>query len=89
MDTGDMQTIAAKSRQQVWLAKLLKAVAAGTTGENQKSYSPLGKAPILASFGPERSTAFPMMATSCDWITRTMNGKDAATSKYRKLLGYG
>ncbi|MEM8617974.1 MAG: FAD-dependent oxidoreductase [Pseudomonadota bacterium] len=89
VDTGDMMTIVATSRQQPWLAKLLKAVAAGSSVESQKPYSPWGKAPILVPLGPKRGNAFLMIATFGDWITKTMKGKDLFISKYRKLLGYG
>ena len=89
VDTGDMMTIVATSRQQPWLAKLLKAVAAGSSVESQKPYSPWGKAPILVPLGPKRGNAFLMIATFGDWVTKTMKGKDLFISKYRKLLGYG
>ena len=88
VDAGDLMTIVATSRQQPWLAKLLKACAAGKSLEDQKPYSPWGKAPILVPLGPKRGNSFLMVATFGDWVTRTAKGKDLFISKYRKLLGY-
>ncbi|MEM6728565.1 MAG: FAD-dependent oxidoreductase [Pseudomonadota bacterium] len=88
VDAGDAMTIVAASRQQPWLAKLLKAVAAGKTVESQKAYTPWGSAPILVPLGPERGNSFLMIATFGDWVTKTAKGKDLFIGKYRKLLGY-
>ncbi|MEM9436850.1 MAG: FAD-dependent oxidoreductase [Pseudomonadota bacterium] len=88
VDAGDAMTIVAASRQQPWLAKLLKAVAAGKSVESQKAYTPWGKAPILVPLGPEKGNSFLMIGTFGDWVTKTVKGKDLFLSKYRKLLGY-
>jgi len=88
VDTGDAMTIVATSRQQPWLAKLLKAVAGGKTVESQKAYTPWGKAPILIPLGPEKGNSYLMIATFGDWVTKSIKGKDLFISKYRKLLGY-
>ena len=88
VDTGDLMTIVATSRQQPWLAKLLKAIATGKTIDSQKAYTPWGKAPILVPLGPEKGNSFLMIATFGDWVTKTAKGKDLFISKYRKLLGY-
>ncbi|MEM9754807.1 MAG: FAD-dependent oxidoreductase [Pseudomonadota bacterium] len=88
VDAGDLMTIVATSRQQPWLAKLLKALAAGKSVEDQKPYTPWGKAPILVPLGPEKGNSYLMVATFGDWITKTMKGKDLFIAKYRKLLGY-
>lgn len=87
VDTGDTMTIVATSRQQPWLAKLLKAVASGKTVESQKRYTPWGKAPILVPLGPEKGNSYLMIATFGDWVTKTAKGKNLFISKYRKLLG--
>ncbi|MEM8572637.1 MAG: FAD-dependent oxidoreductase [Pseudomonadota bacterium] len=89
VDAGDLMTIVATSRQQPWLAKLLKALAAGAALESQKSYTPWGKAPILVPLGPAKGNSYLIIATFGDWMTKTMKGKDLFVSKYRKLLGYG
>jgi len=86
-DNGDLMTIVAISRQAPWLAKLLKAVAAGQSVESQSPYKPWGKAPILVPLGPKRGSSFLMVATMGDWITSMMKGRDLFISKYRKLLG--
>lgn len=88
VDAGDLMTIVAASRQQPWLAKLIKALAAGKSLESQKSYSPWGKAPILVPLGPEKGNSYLIIATLGDWVTKTMKGKDLFISKYRKLFGY-
>ncbi|MEM9432281.1 MAG: FAD-dependent oxidoreductase [Pseudomonadota bacterium] len=88
VDTGDLMTIVATSRQQPWLAKTLKALADGKGLDVLKPYSPWGKAPILIPLGPERGNSFLIIATFGDWITKTIKGKDLFISKYRKLLGY-
>lgn len=89
VDAGDMMTIVATSRQQPWLAKLLKAVAAGKSIESQKAYTPWGKAPILIPLGPDIGHSFLIFTTAGDWVTRSMKGRDLFITKYRKLLGYG
>ncbi|MEO0916667.1 MAG: FAD-dependent oxidoreductase [Pseudomonadota bacterium] len=86
-DNGDLMTIVAVSRQVPWLAKLLKAVAAGQTVETQSPYKPWGKAPILVPLGPKRGNSFLMIATLGDRVTSLMKGRDLFLSKYRKLLG--
>ncbi|MEM6481227.1 MAG: FAD-dependent oxidoreductase [Pseudomonadota bacterium] len=88
VDAGDLMTIVATSRQQPWLATILKALAAGKNLESQKRYSPWGKAPILVPLGPQRGNSFLIIATFGDWVTRAAKGKDLFISKYRKLLGY-
>lgn len=88
MDAGDAMTVVAASRQQPWLAKLLKAVMAGKTVESQKTYTPWATAPILVPLGPERGGSFLIIATFGDMITKTMKGNDLFISKYRKILGY-
>jgi NADH dehydrogenase FAD-containing subunit len=88
VDAGDLMTIVATSRQQPWLAKLLKAIAAGKPIESQKEYTPWGKAPILVPLGPDRGNSYLMIATFGDWVTKSMKGKDLFIAKYRKLLGY-
>ncbi|MEM6617912.1 MAG: FAD-dependent oxidoreductase [Pseudomonadota bacterium] len=89
VDAGDAMTIVATSRQGPWLAKLLKALAAGKSVEAQKKYTPWGTAPILVPLGPEKGSSFLVIATFGDWVTRTMKGKGLFISKYRKILGYG
>lgn len=86
-DNGDLMTIVAVSRQMPWLAKVLKAAASGQSVEAQNPYKPWGKAPILLPLGPERGSAFLMIGTFGDWITRTMKGRDLFIAKYRKLFG--
>ncbi|MEL6103945.1 MAG: NAD(P)/FAD-dependent oxidoreductase [Pseudomonadota bacterium] len=86
-DNGDLMTIVAISRQAPWLAKLLKAVAAGQSVESLSPYKPWGKAPLLVPLGPKRGSSFLMIATMGDWITSMMKGRDLFISKYRKLLG--
>lgn len=86
-DNGDLMTIVAISRQVPWLAKHLKAVAAGQSVESQSPYKPWGKAPILVPLGPKRGSSFLMIATLGDWVTSMMKGRDLFLSKYRKLLG--
>ncbi|MEM8730073.1 MAG: FAD-dependent oxidoreductase [Pseudomonadota bacterium] len=86
-DNGDLMTIVAVSRQVPWLAKLLKAAAAGQTVESQKPYTPWGAAPILLPLGPKRGSSFLMIATMGDWVTSMMKGRDLFIAKYRKLLG--
>lgn len=88
VDAGDLMTIVATSRQQPWLAKLLKALAAGKPLDSQKAYAPWGKAPILVPLGPAKGNAYLIIATFGDWVTKTMKGKDLFIAKYRKLLGY-
>ncbi|MEM1076541.1 MAG: FAD-dependent oxidoreductase [Pseudomonadota bacterium] len=88
VDTGDLMTIVATSRQQPWLAKTLKALVDGKSLDAQKPYSPWGKAPILIPLGPERGNSFLIIATFGDWVTKTVKGKDLFLLKYRKLLGY-
>ncbi|MEO0543253.1 MAG: NAD(P)/FAD-dependent oxidoreductase [Pseudomonadota bacterium] len=88
-DNGDLMTIVGISRQVPWLAKLLKAVAAGQSIESQSPYKPWGKAPILVPLGPKRGSSFLMIATLGDWVTSMMKGRDLFLSKYRKLLGQG
>lgn len=89
VDAGDLMTIVATSRQQPWLAKLLKALAVGKPIESQKAYTPWGKAPILVPLGPNKGNSYLMIATFGNWVTKTMKGKDLFIAKYRKLLGYG
>lgn len=89
VDAGDLMTIVATSRQQPWLAKLLKSIASGKSIESHKAYTPWGKAPILVPLGPEKGNSFLMIATFGDWVTKTVKGKDLFISKYRKVLGYG
>ncbi|MEL6837827.1 MAG: FAD-dependent oxidoreductase [Pseudomonadota bacterium] len=86
-DNGDFMTIVAVSRQAPWLAKLLKAAAAGQKIETQKPYLPWGKAPILLPLGPKRGSSFLMVATLGDWITSVMKGRDLFLSKYQKTFG--
>lgn len=87
IDIGDAMTIVATSRQQPWLAKLLKAIASGKSLESKKAYTPWGKAPLLVPLGPEKGNSFLMVATFGDWVTKSIKGKDLFISKYRKLLG--
>jgi len=87
--TGDAMTIVAITRQKPWLEKTLKALVSGKRIEDLKPYTPWGdKSPILVPLGPVRGSAFLMIATLGDWITRTMKGKDLFITKYRKLFGY-
>ncbi|MEL6203726.1 MAG: FAD-dependent oxidoreductase [Pseudomonadota bacterium] len=86
-DAGDAMTIVAISRQQPWLAKTLKHVAAGKPIQAVKPYTPWGKAPILVPLGPERGNSFLMIATLGDRVTRMMKGRDLFIPKYRKILG--
>lgn len=85
---GDAMTIVAISRQKPWLEKTLKSLASGKRIEGLKPYAPWGeKAPILVPLGPARGSAFLMIATLGDRVTRMMKGRDLFISKYRKLLG--
>lgn len=86
-DAGDAATIVAISRQQPWLARTLKALAAGKSIHELKPYAPWGKAPILVPLGPSRGNSFLMVGTFGDWVTRTMKGRDLFIPKYRKILG--
>lgn len=85
---GDAMTIVGISRQKPWLEKTLKSLASGKPIEDLKPYVPWGdKTPILVPLGPERGSAFLMIATLGDRVTRMMKGRDLFISKYRKLLG--
>lgn len=86
-NNGDLMTIVAVSRQVPWLAKLLKALAAGQSVESQKPYKPWGQAPILLPLGPERGSSFLMIATLGDWVTSKMKGRDLFLPKYQKAFG--
>ncbi|MEM9854412.1 MAG: FAD-dependent oxidoreductase [Pseudomonadota bacterium] len=88
VDCGDAMTIVATSRQQPWLAKLLRAMAKGKSLEKLKSYKPWGTAPILVPLGPARGNSFLMIATFGDWVTKSAKGKDLFIAKYRKIMGY-
>ncbi|MEM6760466.1 MAG: FAD-dependent oxidoreductase [Pseudomonadota bacterium] len=88
VDAGDAMTIVAASRQQPWLAKMLKAVINGKSAESVKAYAPWGKAPILVPLGPARGNSYLVVGTFGDWATKTMKGNDLFISKYRKILGY-
>lgn len=89
VDSGDLMTIVATSRQQPWLEKLLKALAAGKSLNGQKPYTPWDKAPILVPLGPEKGNSYLGFATFGDWVTKPMKGKDLFITKYRKMLGQG
>lgn len=88
IDAGDQMTIVAASRQQPWLAKLLKAIIAGKSMESQKAYTPCGKAPILTPLGPAKRSSFSVLGTFGTWVTKSIKGKFLFISKYRKTLGY-
>lgn len=87
VDTGDAATIVAISRQHPWLAKTLKALAAGKSLSEQAAYTPWTNAPILVPLGPQRGASYLSFATFGDWVTRQMKGKDLFVPKYRKLFG--
>ncbi|MEM1272959.1 MAG: FAD-dependent oxidoreductase [Pseudomonadota bacterium] len=86
VDAGDAATIVAISRQQPWLAKTLKALAAGKTLESIEKYASWKSAPMLVPLGPRRGSSFLVVGTFGDWVTRTMKGSDLFVPKYRKLF---
>lgn len=87
INAGDGMTIVATSRQVPWLAKTLTAVLEGKPVEQQKAYTPWGKAPILLPLGPKKGSSFLGIATVGDFLTSKIKGKDLFRSRYRKMFG--
>lgn len=89
VDAGDAMTIVATSRQQPWLAKTLKALAAGKPLDALKPYAPWSEPPILVPLGPELGNSYLKIATFGNWVTKTMKGKGIFIARYRKILNQG
>lgn len=85
-DAGDAMTIVATNRQLPWLTKLLCAVVDGAKVEDQKGYTPWGKAPILVPLGPEKGNSFLVLFTAGNAITSLIKGKDLFLKKGNKLF---
>lgn len=86
IDCGDDATIVSTGRQVPWLAKTLKAVAAGKSLSEMATYKPWKSAPILVPLGPNRGSSFLGFATVGDWVTRKVKGAELFIPKYRKLF---
>jgi apoptosis-inducing factor 2 len=87
---GDQPTIVALMRQAAWMAKLLKAHAAGQPVEKLKPYAPYPLQPILIPIGPNGGASimpfFGGLVLGAG-PTRAIKGKTLFIPRYRKEFG--
>lgn len=87
--TGDAMTIVAISRQVPWLARSLKALAAGQAVETLKPFVPWRRPPILVPLGPHRGNSDLGLLTVGDLATGALKGRHLFVPKYRRLFRQG
>lgn len=89
---GDLMTIVAVSRQAPWLAKTIRAIAAGRAIETLAPYRPWPAPPILVPLGTKRgATVLPLTRNGPvvgAMLTAAIKGKELFIPRYRKEFGY-